>query len=356
MIFRESEHIELKSIVVDDIKKEVIAFANCGGGTIYIGVNDDGEILGIDETDGDSFEKMRSLEQELTFENTAEEFERRNVPFGSNQMQTLKIKNKDGIYTNLGLLLSEQCRHTIKVAVFQGADQSEFHDRREFGGSLIQQMNDVYDFLDLNNQTHSTFNKLLRIDTRNYPEVAVREALLNALVHRDYAFMASTLISIYSDRMEFVSIGGLLSGITLDDIMLGISVCRNQNLANVFYRLELIEAYGTGMRKIMDAYAGFYTKPSIEVSEHAFKIILPNMNNQIVTEENILPDDNENKILDFVRNKGSITRADVEKQCNTSASTATRLLRYMTKQNLLIRVGKGKNTRYILQTKRTSSN
>jgi hypothetical protein len=58
----------------------------------------------------------------------------------------------------------------------------------------------------------------------------------------------------------------------------------------------------------------FIRKSSIEVSEDAFKIILPNMNNQIVTEEDILPDDNENKILDFVKNKGSITRADVERQ------------------------------------------
>ncbi|MFR7749470.1 MAG: ATP-binding protein, partial [Collinsella sp.] len=85
---------------------------------------------------------------------------------------------------------------------------------------------------------------LLRVDTRDYPEVAVREALLNSLVHRDYSFRASTLISVYDDRIEFVSVGGLLPGLELEDLMMGISACRNSHLANVFYRLQLIEAYG----------------------------------------------------------------------------------------------------------------
>jgi ATP-dependent DNA helicase RecG len=114
-------------------------------------------------------------------------------------------------------------------------------------------MEDVYSYIEIHNQTHSTFDKLRRIDARDYPETALREALLNSLVHRDYSFSASTLISIYDDRIEFVSIGGLLSGISEKDIMLGLSVCRNPKLAAVFYRLRLIEAYGTGITKIMNA-------------------------------------------------------------------------------------------------------
>ena len=82
-----------------------------------------------------------------------------------------------------------------------------------------------------------SFDELLRIDNRDYPEVAVREALLNSLVHRDYSFHAATLISIYPDHMEFVSLGGLPTGLELADIKLGISVCRNPHLANIFYRL-----------------------------------------------------------------------------------------------------------------------
>lgn len=184
----------------------------------------------------------------------------------------------DGVYTNLGLLLSDQCVHTIKAAVFQGTTQNEFKDRREFSGSLFRQMREAYDYIDFRNQIHSSFQKLRRIDQRDYPETAVREALLNLLVHREYSFRASTFISLYTDRIEFTSIGGLVSGVTLKDVMMGISVCRNARLANVFYRLELIEAYGTGMIKIMEAYAGSGKKPKIETSDNAFKLILPNLN------------------------------------------------------------------------------
>ncbi len=437
MIFRESEKTELKETMADSIKKEIIAFANCQGGTLYIGVRDDGTVIGVDdpdgvalqvsnmvrdaikpdltmfihyetleedgkkivavdiqrgteppyyiankgmrpegvyvrqgfssapatntairrmirETDGERFEEMRSLQQDLTFKATAEEFMQRGIEFGRPQMQTLKLLNNDSIYTNLGLLLSEQCIHTIKVAVFQGTDQSIFKDRREFTGSLLQQLNEVYDFIDFRNQTHSTFDKLLRIDTRDYPEAAVREALLNMLVHRDYAFRASALISIYDDRMEFVSVGGLLPGIELEDIMVGISVCRNQNLADVFYRLRLIEAYGTGIRKIMNSYESADRKPVIENTGNAFKITLPNVNAHPEVHESTVQysavslNQEENAVLVLARNNGYIIRMDVERLLDVSASTASRLLRRMVEKNILAQQGKGRRIKYIL--------
>ena len=100
---------------------------------------------------------MRSLNQELTFEAAKKEFDLRNVEFGPQQMRTLKLVDQDNLYSNLGLLLSDQCVHTIKVAVFQGTDQTVFKDRREFSGSLLRQMNEVYDFIDFRNQTRATY-------------------------------------------------------------------------------------------------------------------------------------------------------------------------------------------------------
>lgn len=444
MLFRESETVELKEVVVDDIKKEIIAFANCDGGKLYIGVRDDGTVIGLDnadsvslqisnmvrdaikpditmflhyetivengknivavdihrgtdrpyylakkgmrpegvyvrqgyssvpatdtairrmikETDGDRFEAMRCLNQDLTFEATKKEFELRKTDFGPQQMRTLKLIDQDGLYSNLALLLSDQCVHTIKVAVFQGTDQTIFKDRREFTGSLMQQMNEVYDFIDFRNQTRATIEKLYRIDVRDYPEVAVREALLNLLVHRDYSFSASAFISIYEDRIEFVSIGGLMPGIDLEDVMVGISVCRNQDLANVFYRLHLIEAYGTGMGKIMKAYESMQVKPVIETTKNTFKIILPNINakyeieNATVKTKSGTPvtvhtekelSDEEGKILEYARKHGAITRNDVIGLLEVSASTAARVIRKMVKTNLLEQKGKARNTHY----------
>ncbi|WP_305151856.1 RNA-binding domain-containing protein [uncultured Dubosiella sp.] len=443
MTYQESETVELKSIVVDDIQKEIIAFANSNGGKLYIGVRDDGEVLGLDEpdgtalqisnmvrdtikpdvtmflhyktieeagkqiieitvqrgtdcpyyiakkgmrpegvyvrqgyssvpasdaairrmikeTDGDHFETMRCLDQELTFNATEKEFQFHNVEFGPQQMRTLKLMDPDGLYSNLALLLSDQNPYTIKIAVFQGNNQMVFKDRREFRGSLLKQMNEVYDYIDFRNQIHATIEKLSRVDVRDYPIIAIREALLNLLVHRDYSFSASSLISIYDDRIEFVSIGGLLTGIELEDIMAGISICRNQNLANLFYRLHLIEAYGTGLTKIMEAYEGSSKKPILSTTKNSFKITLPNINAKDETNFASKISDNitvsfiselgrdEEKVLDYIKKHGSITRPKAEQLLGTSPSTASRLIRKMVQSGLLLQHGKARNIYYTL--------
>lgn len=274
------------------------------------------------------------------------------MKFGPAQMKTLGIVTQDGVYTNLGLLLSDQCVHTIKAAVFQGTKQNEFKDRKEFSGSLFQQMDEVYDFIDFRNQTHSTFDKLYRIDRRDYPETAVREALLNLLVHREYSFSASTFISIYTDRIEFTSIGGLVNGVSLKDITMGISVCRNTKLANVFYRLELIEAYGTGIIKIMDAYEGTGITPQIETSDNAFKIILPNLNASPEPAKpeqvNLEKDTPEGKVIVLTKERGFVTRKEVEILLGIGQSSCGRLLKKMTENGQIVQEGKGKNTHYCL--------
>lgn len=430
MIFAESELVELKSEVVSDICKEVIAFANTKGGTMYVGVQDNGHILGVEnadrmtlqinnmvrdsikpdvtmfvryetqeidgkqvvavtiqkgtdrpyylgskglkpsgvyvrngtstdpatdtairkmikETDGDCFEDMRSLEQNLTFKAAIAQFSKSNVAFDEAKMQTLGLVSHDGIYSNAAMLLSDQCSSTIKAATFSGTDKSDFQDRREFGGSLFQQMEEMYSYLDLRNRTRATFEGLYRNDVRDYPEEALREALLNSLIHRDYSFSASTLISVYDDRIEFVSVGGLLGGISLDDILLGLSVCRNPKLAAVFYRLKLIEAYGTGMPKIIKAYAGSGLEPKIEVTSNAFKITLPNRN-AVNKERNVadMPRSNEERILSFVESNGHIVRSDVDILLDVSQATANRILKRMVADGLLYQDGSGRKTKY----------
>ncbi|MDO4487940.1 MAG: ATP-binding protein [Eubacteriales bacterium] len=341
MKFTESEFVELKSEMVSDICKEIIAFANTNGGVLYIGV----------ANDGDSFESMRSLEQSLTFDAASEQFTKRNIPFDLSKMQTLGMISPDGIYSNVAMLLSDQCTSTIKAATFSGTDKSDFQDRREFSGSLFKQMDELYAYLDLRNNTTATFDGLYRIDTRDYPEEALREALLNSLVHRDYSFSVSTLVSVYDDRIEFVSVGGLLNGIELDDILLGLSLCRNPKLAAVFYRLKLIEAYGTGLPKIMDAYSNFPIKPKIEVTNNAFKITLPNRN----TKKDIPSTENsksvyENKVLDFIKEHGKAVRSDIDTLLNVSQATSSRIIKQMISDGLIYQMGRGKSTKYMCKS------
>lgn len=427
MRFEESPTVELKRQAVDTLQKTITAFANTGGGTIYIGVADDGTVVGVDnpdqemlkitnmvrdaikpdlttfvsyafdekagkriirvevqkgtrapyylrnkglrpegvfvrqgtstvcagenairqmiaESDGDSFEKMRSFEQDLTFQAAAGEFRAREIAFGPSHFQTLSLVDNDGIYTNLGLLLSDQCRHTLKVAVFEGNTKSVFKDRREFGGSLFKQLNDVFAFLMQYNRVRSEFSGLRRTDMRDYPEVALRETLLNVLVHRDYALSASTLISIFDDRIEFVTLGGLVKGVSLADLRLGISITRNEKLAQIFYRLGLIEAYGTGIPKIIKAYEHLYQQPSFEATDNAFRTTLPNQNT--LPEKRELTAD-EHQILQLASRISPLRRRNVQSELGISQSMAGRILRSMVEKGLLEMTGRGRNTAYL---------
>lgn len=354
----ENSKTEFKLIVTEKSLKEIVAFANTSGGTIYYGVDDLGKAVGLDnidnqftaltnmvrdsispditlfmnadiveednvklirvevssgagkpyylksrgirpdgvyvrqgassvpasaerikamivETDGTVYENLRSMEQELTFVVAASEFRNKNIEFGAAQQQTLGLRDKDGLYTNLGLLLSDQCPHIIKSAVFQGTDRTTFRTRSEFTGSLLKQMQDAFSYIEMHMPVLTKYEGLTRTDTPAVAVEAAREAILNALIHRDYSIISPTLLSLYSDRIEIVSIGGFPAGISMDTVELGVSVCRNNKLANVFYRLGYVEAYGTGLMKIADSYKNSSVKHKLEVTDHAFKITLP---------------------------------------------------------------------------------
>ena len=429
----ENLNTEFKREYTEEVKKTIVAFANTSGGTAYIGIDDDGTVVGVDkpddtmlqvtnmarlgikpdvtlfldcktervgkaaivvvtvqkgtscpyylagkgirpegvyvrqgassvpasepailnmirETDGEKYEEVRSLSQDLTFDATGQFFDRENVPFEPNHQKTLRLQTTDGIYTNLGLLLSDQSVHSVKLAVFEGLEKEIFKDRREFSGSLLAQMEDAHAVLDMHNHNHARVEGLYREDRRDYPESALREALLNALVHRDYAFSSSTLISIFDDRIEFVSIGGLPKGVSLDDILLGLSVPRNENLANVFYRLRLIEAYGTGIPKIMRSYADCARKPELQATGNAFKLTLPNINTspsvRIPVGNEFSFTESEEKVIALLDTQKQIVRGDVEAALNVSQAMAVRVLRGLVDKGAIRVIGGGNKTRY----------
>ena len=190
----------------------------------------------IKETDGESYEEMRSLTQEPTFDAAKKIFNQAGLTFGEPQMRTLGMLREDEVFANLRLLLSDQNPHTIKAAVFEGSTKTMFKDRYEFTGSLLRQLEERAAFIDRYNSTRSRLEGLRRVDERDYPPEAIHEVLLNAIVYRDYTFSGPALVSVFADRMEFVSIGGLVKGITLADLELGVFIARNRALANVFYR------------------------------------------------------------------------------------------------------------------------
>ncbi|MBQ7883156.1 MAG: putative DNA binding domain-containing protein [Phascolarctobacterium sp.] len=434
MKFLESNTVELKEIVNNDFKKEIVAFANTSGGEIFVGVDNKGNVIGIDnaekemerissmirdgikpdlihfttvetievenkniirvnvsrggkipyhltdkgmkpsgvyvrhgvasvpaseemiremikQNDGTTYDKARSLNQELTFDFAESFFKKYGVPFAYENKRTLGLIDSDGFYTNAALLLSDQCEHSIKCAIFKGTGKSTFRARKEFYGSILQQLEDAYRYIDLSNNNPAIIEGLQRIEHLDYPKSAVREALLNAIVHRDYNYSGSIIVNIFDDRIEFVSLGGLVKGISIDDIMHGVSQSRNMMIANIFYRLELIESYGTGIQRIIESYKG-KKQPEFKIGQASFVTVLPNHNYsaKVVSDNHsVMLSPNESKVLGLLNEKQIISRKDVEELLGTSSFPANKILRSLVNKDKIQMLGVGKSTRYVLK-------
>ena len=141
-----------------------------------------------------------------------------------------------------------------------------------------------------------------------------------------------------------------MSGITIDDILSGVSQPRNKNLANIFYRLNYVESYGTGIGRMLDIYNEFHLKPEFSISDNSFKVILPNVNYKEEI-KNIFMDDKtqKEKILDYLKEYGKIKRENVDKLFNVSSARSKIILLDLINENIIKKMGTGKSTYYILK-------
>lgn len=317
----------------------------------------------IKDSDGDVFEEIRSMNQDLTFVSAKKTFGKYKVDFGSGKYRNLGIV-RNGLYMNLGLILSDQCLHTMKVAVFGDDAKTIFKDNKEFGGSVFEQLESSFDYLMLCSRTVSKIKGLERIEKQNYPEAALREALLNAIVHKDYSFSGSIVVNVNEKELEFISLGGLLPGLSPDDIRSGISQTQNKTLAEVFHRLRLIEGYGMGIRRIFELYSGCSSLPRIEVTPNTFKIVLPNMNavssevhigfkqdwNSFVSEKTApYMSGQMQKVLAVMEKNGRITDSEIEKLLGIKKTRAFTVAKRMRDMDLIKVVGRGDGKVYVLK-------
>ena len=249
------------------------------------------------------------------------------------------------------MLLSDECPYSIKCAIFNGNSKLEFRDRKEFTGSVLKQVNDTFEYLDLYNKTKGKIVGLERIDTKDYPEYALRESLLNAVIHRDYNFTGSILVSLFDDRFEITSLGGLVKGINMEDLYNGVSESRNPNLANIFYRLKYVESFGTGIGRIIESYKEYDKEPLISNTQNTFKVTLYNVNYVDKNNIKILPTNltQEEQVIEYLKKNNKINRLIVESLLDVSKTRANDILNKMINDNILIQNGTGKNTYYVLK-------
>lgn len=183
-----------------------------------------------------------------------------------------------------------------------------------------------------------------RLTKEKIPEKAFREAIANALIHRTWDINANIRISIYADRVEVASPGGLPLGISKEDYLRGyVSVLRNPVLANIFFRLKYVEIFGTGVRRILDAYKGALAKPNFNITDNAVVVSLPYIDNPViltVDEQLVLQVFSDNRVL---------ASSDIIAMTSLNKAKVTRLLKSLLSKNKIVKFGEGRATKYSLR-------
>lgn len=255
-------------------------------------------------------------------------------------------KSKDSKYNRAALIVSDSNPFISKAAIFQGLNTITFKDKKRFDGSIVKQIDEALSYIHLNNQIQVNITGDARREEQYaYPEEAVREALLNAYVHRNYTMTADIRIEMYDDRLEIFSPGSLPDGLTVEDIQQGANSKRNPILINALDKMEYIENYGSGIRRIFVLYQNFPRKPKLFATENLFSITLYNRNYRLNSME---PNDKLFAIVEYLSDGKRASRAEIQDILNLEKSQTINLIAKLKKEGIISSEGQSTATKYRL--------
>ena len=290
-----------------------------------------------------SFEELPCKDQKLSFEILHRRLKEsiQIQTFNQDTLKTLNLyDNVNGFNNAAGILADKNHFPGIDIVKF-GENISIIQKRSTFENTsalevyekAIDVFRDYYQYEVIRGADRKMIEKI--------PEAAFREAIANALIHRVWDVNSQIRVSMFDDRIEVVSPGGLPAGITVEEYLSGkLSVLRNRNLANVFYRLGFVEIFGTGITRIKQLYVESLIKPEFEVSENTIKIVLP------VFESNVNLTEDEKVIYKFLSKTMLKPISEIAPYVPFGKSKTTQLLKAMGEKGMVAVEGKGRGTKY----------
>ena len=241
---------------------------------------------------------------------------------------SLGLADKNNKLTKGGVLLSDQgALNQSKVVctrwngLTKSSVKEEAIDDKEYTGSLISLLENTDTFIKNNSKNSWKIKGMDRVEYEDYPITARREAIVNALIHRDYQILGSEIhIDMYDDRLEIVSPGGMIDGTQIQNLEIGKvpSMRRNTIISDVFSRLHYMDRRGSGLSRIMESYNDFIEKPKFLSDESSFTVIFPNkgyspaltINSPLITGQNgNIVSDEDYFLIKLYKNLGDKVRA-----------------------------------------------
>lgn len=416
---RETRTLEFKETITNTFLKTVSAFSNYDGGTIFFGIDDDGNIKGlsdvkrscldienkindsispqpnytleiqnIDQTikltvksgvqkpylykskaykrndtatievdtlefsrlilEGKNirFEELPCKEQELSFEILYNKLKEsiQIETFNQDTLKTLNLYDNDNGYNNAAGILADK-NHFPGIDIMKfGENISIIQKRSTFENISVLEVYEKSIDVFRDYYQYEVIQGAERKKVEKIPEAAFREAIANALIHRAWDVESQIRVLMFEDRIEVVSPGGLPSGITEEEYLSGkLSVLRNRNLANVFYRLGFVEIFGTGITRIKQFYEEGLIKPDFEVSENTIKIVLP------IFEKNLNLTEDERTIYKILSKTILKPISEITPYVPFGKSKTAQLLKDMGQKGVVSVKGKGRGTKYTIK-------
>ena len=289
-----------------------------------------------------SFEETEASAQDLSFGYLAKKLSEtlHTGEITADLLKTLELYSEDQGINKAGELLADTNGFCGTQVVRFGDSISVILDRESYERVSILKQYDASVGMYRKYYQYEQIKGSKRETVSLVPEAAFREAIANAIVHRKWDINANISVSMFPDRIEIVSPGGLPKGISREDYLRGgISILRNRIIGNVFFRLHLIERFGTGIRRINDEYENSVRKPVFEVSDTSIRITLP-----VMQEKNDLAPD-ENKVYMLLKGK-SMSSSGVAKAAQFGKSKTLIILKKLVDGGYIRVSGTGRGTTY----------
>lgn len=285
------------------------------------------------------WESRLSRQTDLRFGETADIFKKYNVSFSSAHFLRLGLVDDADRFTQLGELLSDQNRTKLVVGTF--SQDSASLSVREFSGSLLRQIDQAFAmFAAINPELIHKTGELANKRHFAWPPKALREALVNCAVHRDYSQSEPTKVSIFPNRFEFLSYGSIPGRLSVDDIVLeGVSKCRNERLADILRRLGWMENYGSGFPMIWREYANSGAEPKLEATRRVFRIVLP----KILDEPRGTTTERCRALFET---RDTLSMTEIMNLLNVSRTSANTAVNALMKAGQIEKIGIGRMTKY----------
>src|SRR5690554_6686260 len=241
-----------------------------------------------------SIGNMKSPKQTLQFQQLHIYHQSIGKALNEQLARNLELVTEEGNYNYVAYLMNDINNISVKVARYQGLNRVELEESNEFGyESLIKATHQVLDKLNLENRTLTKITPKERKEQRLWNAIALREAVINAFVHNDYTKEVAPKFEIFDDRLEITSYGSLPEGLSKDEFFEGYSIIRNKELMRIFKDLDLVEQLGSGIPRILQAYA----QDSFHFSENFLRVILPSTESVTRIEQDTEQDTEQVRLL-----------------------------------------------------------